>query len=154
MYCIMGLCAWRDKSVYFDSSERETRVRMLQKYLDKSKAPAIAGRPSFISECLFNSQVEPADSSNLLGIVYEGYGESTEDQGEDPEAVKRRTHSLPPKQSIRYIQESEESMETYAGPSADWGSLVEPTQHPQRDSSASSASNESAFLFLRSPTRS
>lgn len=146
----MGLCAWRDKEMYFDSSERETRVRMLQKYLDKSKAPQIAGRPSFISECLVNSLVELADSGNPLGVVYEG-GESSEDQADDFQTTNRRTQSLPSKQPPN--RPNLQYSDTFDSPSVNWPTL-ESAERQEQDSGVSEeqSASQATYLFLRSAT--
>jgi len=148
----MGLCAWRDKEVFFDSSEKETRVLMLRKYLDKSKAPQIAGRPSFISECLVNSVMEPTDSANPLGVVYEG-GESSEDQGEDFKNDTRRTQSLPPKQPVARRPDLGYLGDTFESPSESWGPALEcPEKQDSRVSEQMSSFQDAAFLFQRSAT--
>lgn len=156
----MGLCAWRDKNVYFTSGERDTKVRMLEKYLDRAKAPHVTEAPD-------------SPSSSISGSVEEASIEqsgSASDRREPPPAAKvgktapvliqEKTTAKPEPRAYVRDQDSpafgRPSVDTPGSPPEDWDSHHSSPIQPGQDSVVSARSQgsqeDAAFVFIRNPS--
>lgn len=142
----MGLCAWRDKNAYFSSSEKETRVKMLQKYLDRNNVPRLTeGKDSSLNSSFV--ETEGAIQATETGQREDTPGEISTEQMEKPPLGG--ICGSPPPAVLRPSLDTPDSLP------AEWDSAqVSPPQIGQEsvDSGRSGIVQEAAaFVFLRYP---
>ena len=140
----MGLCAWRDKNAYFSSSEKETRVKMLQIYLDRNNVP----RPTEAPDSSFTSsyvETEGANQGNAVGQREDTPGEVSIEQRAEPPLLQEDASESPP-------EFARPSIDTPSSLPAGWDSARATPQQFGPDSDRSgTAQQAAAFVFLRYP---
>jgi len=155
----MGLCAWRDKNAYFTSSEKETRVQMLQKYLDRTNVPRPTEAPDSSCEQSESSLQEtdrsnPAESAQDTGQTP---GEASSDQRreETDQSVQQTPRPLEDVSDLAAPVFTGPSMDTPSSPPVEWDSALASPPEAAQDSASSrrlgTSQQAAAFVFLRYP---
>ena len=152
----MGLCAWRDKNAYFTSSEKETRVQMLQKYLDRTNVPRPTEAPDSSCEQSENS-VQETDRPERAQDTGQTPEESSSDQRreETDQSVQQTPRPLEDASDLAAPVLTGPSMDTPSSTPVEWDSaLASPPEAAQDGVSPrrlGTSQQAAAFVFLRYP---